>query len=42
MKTKPRGYVEIVQDGNNELTVGDDVFQFGELVIYIELLRLMT
>jgi hypothetical protein len=32
VKTKPKGCVEVVQDENNELTVGDDVFQLGELV----------
>jgi len=32
VKTKPSGRVEIVQDGNNELIVGDDVFQLGELI----------
>jgi hypothetical protein len=30
--TKPRGRVEVVQDRNDELTVGDDVFQLDELV----------
>jgi hypothetical protein len=32
VKTKPKGCVEVVQDENDELTVGDDVFQLGELV----------
>ena len=32
MKTKSKGYVEVVQDDNDELTMRDDVFQFGELV----------
>jgi hypothetical protein len=32
VKTKPRGRVEVVQDGNDELIMGDDVFQLGELV----------
>ena len=32
MKTKPRGLVGSVQDRNDELTAGDDVFQLGELV----------
>jgi hypothetical protein len=32
VKTKPRGHVKVVQDGNNELTMGYDVFQLGELV----------
>jgi hypothetical protein len=32
VKTKSKGYVEVVQDDNDELTMGDDVFQFGELV----------
>jgi hypothetical protein len=32
VKTKPSGRVEIVQDGNNELIVGDYVFQLGELI----------
>ena len=32
MITKPRGRVEVVQDRNDELTVGDDVFQLDELV----------
>jgi len=30
--TKSRGRVEVVQDRNDELTVGDDVFQLDELV----------
>jgi hypothetical protein len=32
VKTKPRNCVEVVQDGNDELIVGDDVFQLSELV----------
>jgi hypothetical protein len=32
VKTKLRGLVKVVQDDNNELTVGDDIFHFGELV----------
>jgi hypothetical protein len=32
VKTKPIGRVKVVQDGNNELTMGGDVFQLGELV----------
>jgi hypothetical protein len=32
VKTKLRGHVKAVQDENNELIVGDDVFQLGELV----------
>ena len=32
MKTKLNGHVEVVQDGNDELIVGDDVFQLGKLV----------
>jgi hypothetical protein len=32
MKTKLRGYVEVIQDDNDELTMGDDIFQLGELV----------
>jgi hypothetical protein len=32
MKTKPRSHVEVVQDVNNEVTPGDDVFQIDELV----------
>jgi hypothetical protein len=32
VKTKHRGYIEVIQDGNDELTMGDDVFQLGELV----------
>jgi len=32
MKTKPICHIEVVQDDNNELTIGDDVFQLGELV----------
>jgi hypothetical protein len=32
VKTKLKDHVEAVQDENNELIVGDDVFQLGELV----------
>jgi len=32
VKTKPRGRVKVVQDDNDELNVGDDIFQLGELV----------
>ena len=32
MKTKHRGHVEVIQDGNDELIMRDDVFQLGELV----------
>jgi len=32
VKTRLKGRVEVVQDGNDELTVGDDVFQLCELV----------
>ena len=32
MKTKLKGRVEVVQDGNDELIVGDNVFQLGDLV----------
>jgi len=32
MKTKHRGCVEVFQDDNDELTMGDDVFELGELV----------
>ena len=32
MKTKPRGRVQVVQDGNDELIIGDIVFQLDELV----------
>ena len=32
MKTKPKGRVEVGQEGNNELIIGYDVFQLGELV----------
>jgi hypothetical protein len=31
-KPKPKGRVEVVQDGNNESNMGDDVYQLGELV----------
>jgi hypothetical protein len=32
VKIKPRGHVKVVQDDNDELNVGDDIFQLGELV----------
>jgi hypothetical protein len=32
VKTKLRGRVQVVQDGNDEVTVEDDVFQLDELV----------
>ena len=32
LKTKPRGRVKVVQDKNDDLNVGDDVFQVSELV----------
>jgi hypothetical protein len=32
VKTKPKGCVEVGQKGNNELIIGYDVFQLGELV----------
>jgi hypothetical protein len=32
VKTKPRGCVEVAQDRNVELIMGDDVFQLRELV----------
>ena len=32
VNTKPRGCVEVVQYKNDKLTMGDDVFQLGELV----------
>jgi len=32
LKTKPRGHVEVVQDENEDIGVGDDVFQVSELV----------
>ena len=32
MKTKTRGRVEIVQNENDKLIMGDDVFQLGELL----------
>ena len=32
MKTKLGGRVEIVHNGNDELIMGDDIFQLGELV----------
>ena len=32
MKTKPSGLVEIVHNGNDEFTMGDDIFQLGEFV----------
>jgi len=32
VKTKTKGHVQVVQEGNNELTIWDDVFQLDELV----------
>jgi hypothetical protein len=32
VKTRPRSHVEVVQDVNNEVITGDDVFQIDELV----------
>jgi len=32
VKTKHRGHVKVIQDGNDELIMRDDVFQLGELV----------
>jgi hypothetical protein len=32
LKTKPKGHVEVVQDGNDESNMRDDVFQVNELV----------
>ena len=32
VKTKPRSRVQVVQDGNDEVIAGDDVFQLDELV----------
>jgi len=32
VKTKTKSRVDVVHDGNDELTVGNDVFQLGELV----------
>ena len=32
MKTNIRGHVQVVQDDNDELIIGDDVFQLNELV----------
>jgi hypothetical protein len=32
MKTKLSGCVQVVHDGNHELTVGDDVFQLNKLI----------
>ena len=32
MKIKSIGHVKIVQDSNNELTMGNNVFQLGEFV----------
>jgi hypothetical protein len=31
-KTKPRGHVEVVQDGNDKLTMRNVIFELGELV----------
>jgi len=32
VKTKPKGRVQVVQDGNDELIIGDIVFQLDKLV----------
>jgi len=32
VKTKPRARVEVIQYSNDELIVGEDVFQLGELI----------
>jgi hypothetical protein len=32
VKIKLKGHVKVVQDGNNEVTMRDDVFQLDELV----------
>ena len=32
MKTKPRDHVQVVQDGNDEVTTGNDVFELDKLV----------
>lgn len=32
MKTKTRNHVQDVQDGNDEVTMGNDIFQLDELV----------
>ena len=32
MKTKPSGRVQVVQKGNDEVNMGDGVFQIDELV----------
>jgi len=32
LKKKPRGHIEVVQDENEETSVGDNVFQVTELV----------
>jgi hypothetical protein len=32
LKTKPKGHVEVVQDGNDESNMRDGVFQVNELV----------
>jgi len=31
-ENQTQGSCDVVQDGNNELIMGDDVFQLGELV----------
>ena len=42
MKIKPRDCVEVVQVGNNELTMRDVSFNLMSLLIHIELFCLMT
>jgi hypothetical protein len=32
VKIKSRGHDEVVQDENDEFTMGDDIFQLGELI----------
>jgi hypothetical protein len=32
VKIKLKGHVKVVQDGNNEVTMRDDLFQLDELV----------
>ena len=42
VKIKPRGCVEVVQDRNNKLTLGDNVFQLCELSDPYQVPLLMT
>jgi len=39
---KPMGHVEVVQDENKDISVGDDVFQVSELINHIKLLHRLT